>query len=246
MQSPFSEALAADASPPTAPARLSFTKLAQRIDALPDGPISVLDTPAWARRLNVVGTSALIAGLLPVVLIRIFEPQQWMVPLAQGGTAVACVALLPYICRSWFVVARSMLMWKPEQVGQLDHDIEQFRLLDQWLSGFPREQIVQHLRFARAMRARLTEKVGLLGGSLDKLGIIPVVVALGLQLKAVTGDTQLPLWQGVLALLLAITYVIAFMGALMRSRLQLYEMVLAEAVEDKPLATQELEEKRIP
>ncbi|MDQ3510603.1 MAG: hypothetical protein M3414_02740 [Pseudomonadota bacterium] len=211
---------------------MNFAELARRIDALPEGPASALDTPAWARRLNLIATLALIAGLVPVVLIRIVEPQQWMVPLAQLGTAVACLAFLPYFCRSLFVVARSMLRWKPEQVEQLDHDIEQFRKLDQWLSRFPREQIVEHLRFTRATQARLTQKVGLLGGSMDKLGVIPVAVALGLQLQAVTGDTQLPLWQSVLALFLAITYAIAFVGALMRSRLQLYETVLAEAAED--------------
>lgn len=232
-RSPVTEGLLLEASPPSAPARLNFTELARRIDTLPDGPVSVLDTPAWARGLIFIGTLALIAGLVPVVLVRMVEPQQWMVPLAQLGTAVAWLAFLPYFCRSLFVVARSMLRWKPEQVEHLDHDIEQFRKLDQWLSRFPKEQIVEHLRFTRAIQARLTQKVGLLGGSLDKLGVIPVVVALGLQLQAVTGDTQLPLWQSVLALILAITYAIAFVGVLMRSRLQLYEMVLAEAAEDK-------------
>lgn len=234
-QSPVSDGLVSKASSTSAPGRLSFTVLAQRIDGLPDGPISVLDTPVWARRLNVVGISALILGLLPVVLVRIIEPQQWMVTLAQLGTVAALAAFLPYMCRSCFVVARSMLMWKPEQNEQLDHDLGQFLDLDEWLSGFPKGQIVEHLRFTRLVRARMTEKMGLLGGSLDKLGIIPVAVALGLQLKAVFGEPPFPLWQGVLALLLAITYAIAFMGALMRSRLQLYEMVLAEAAEDKPL-----------
>lgn len=73
-------------------------------------------------------------------------------------------------------------------------------------------------------------KIGLLSGGLDKLGVIPVLIALGIQVKALTDWGQTPTWQILIGLFLSISYLVALMGAFMRLRLQLYESVLEEAL----------------
>lgn len=48
----------------------------------------------------------------------------------------------------------------------------------------------------------------------------------------------IPLWQAMLSLFLIITWLVAWVASLMRLRMQLYEMVLAYAMESKVLANE--------
>jgi hypothetical protein len=124
-----------------------------------------------------------------------------------------------------------MWRWRTEQLQQLDHDLEHFHSLTHELAKRPAPLLAEHLRFTQAVHTRLTAKLGFLAGGLDKLGILPILFALGVLLKAYDDLAAIPFWQAVVGLFVVVTYLIAMMGALMRLRLQLYEAVLTEALE---------------
>ena len=210
---------------------LSYAELDRRIRALPDGPAKVLDTPRWLLIPNVVGTLGVVLGLVPSLLILFLEPKTWMAYMAHAGVWMAFIGYAPGFVRTVYVMATSMRRWRDDQVAQLDHDLEQFRSLHTWLRRHPTELVAEHLRFVQMVRARLTAKLGFLAGSLDKLGILPLLVALAIQLNVYADWDKVPQWQAILGLFAGITYLVAFIGSLMRLRLDLYDAVLAEALQ---------------
>jgi len=66
---------------------LSFALLDARIEAMPDGPASILKTPRILYWLNILGSIAIaiVFGLLPFLLVQFLTPQWWMVRMAQVG-----------------------------------------------------------------------------------------------------------------------------------------------------------------
>lgn len=212
------------------PGELSYAELERRIKVLPEGPANVFTTPRPFAIAGVIGNIGIILGLLPSLLATFMTPQMWMVWVAKFGLGTAILGCAPEFFRSLWVVARGTYRWRLDQVAQLDHDLVQFRTLIAWLRRFPTAVLLEHLRFAQRVRTRLSMKIGLLSGGLDKLGVIPVLIALGIQVKALTDWGQTPTWQILIGLFLSISYLVALMGAFMRLRLQLYESVLEEAL----------------
>lgn len=212
---------------------LSFKELEARIRAMLDGPAAVLNTPRWLVIANAFGTLGLILGMAPSLLIRFFEPQMWMVYLARSGVWVAVLLFLPYFVRSIWMFARGMWRWKDEQVEQLDHDLDQFRGLVRWLAGFPQDRLQQHLDFARLVHTRLTAKIGLLSEGAERLGLLPIFASLFIAIRNWEQLLAIPLWQSMLGLFLVVTWLIAWVASLMRLRVQLYELVLSDAVHVK-------------
>lgn len=153
-----------------------------------------------------------------------------MIYLARSGVWVAVLFYLPYFLRSILVFARSIWHWKNEQVEQLDHDMDQFRGLVHWLSAFPQDRLQQHLDFARLVHARLTAKIGLLSGSAERLGLLPILASLFIAIRNWEQLLAIPVWQSMLGLFLVITWLIAWVASLMRLRVQLYELLLSDAV----------------
>lgn len=214
----------------------SFAVLERRIQSMPDGPAAILATPRWQTMLNLIGTMGLIIGILPFLMIKFLTPQLWMVWMASAGTWIAALGYAPYFFRSAWAVSVEFWRWKPKLVEQSDHDLVQFRELRQWLRNFSRAELEDHHRFAVLSQRRLTSKLGILQGGFDKLGILPALLAL-LFLVASSADLsieallEIPYWQSGIALIFAITYLISFIAMLMRLRLQLYETVLADALD---------------
>ncbi|UHQ22820.1 hypothetical protein LVB77_19575 [Lysobacter sp. 5GHs7-4] len=209
----------------------SYAELERRLRALPDGPASVLDTPRPFAIASIIGNFGIILGLLPSLLITFMAPQMWMVTMAKIGLMVAIIGSAPEFIRCLWVIPRSLWRWRNEQVVQLDHDIVQFRKVVVWVSRYPEQTLREYLHFVRRTQARLASKMGLLAGGVDKLGVAPLLIALGIQLKAFLELGQTPYWQLLIGLFLAIAYLIAFVAQLMRLRMQLYEYVLDEALE---------------
>ena len=78
---------------------------------------------------------------------------------------------------------------------------------------------------------RITAKLNFLSGGIERLGILPVLVALAIQARIATDVSDIPSWQLVLGLFAGVTYLIALVGSLMRLRIQLYEMAVTEALQ---------------
>lgn len=209
---------------------LTFAELERRIQAIPDGPIAVLNAPGWMVPLNVAGTLGIVVGLLPSLLVRYMEPQMWMVGMAKTGLWLAAAGYaLPFL-RSVFVLVLDMTQWKQSWVAQMDHDQGQFHLLVEWLSGFPAERLQALHQFALHCQQILDGKLALLVGGIERLGILPVMVSLLLLLRSIGDLADIPIWQTVFALFLPLTWLIGWLAASMRLRMRVYTFLLSETI----------------
>ncbi len=225
---------------------LSFAALDERIRKMPDGPSAVLNTPRWLTPFNVVGTAGLIVAITPFLLIQFVEPKMWMVVMTRIGLGMTLLGYVPGIVRGVFVIFFEFWRWRPKLVAQSDHDLAQFRELRQWLRRFSRGELEDHHHFALLSQQRLTAKLGLVQGGFDKLGILPALLGL-LLLLTNAGDLtieallKVPLWQSFPAFMFATLYFIGMLAVLMRLRLQLYEVVLADALNLEKASKRRLE-----
>ncbi len=207
-----------------------FRALEARIEAMPDGPSAHMRAPKWKRALNVIGLLGLAAGLLPSLLILLFEPHVWMVWLARGGLVAMAVGWIPTVIWDLSAVLRSFRRWGHEQADQLDHDFAEWHRLCEWLAGHPQDFLERHLRWLQVCQIRMTAKLGFLAGGIEKLGILPVLIALAVQARIAASAPDIPKWQLILGLFVGTTYLIALLGSLLRQRMQLYEMAVTEAL----------------
>ena len=217
---------------------LSFASLDARLEAMPDGPASILRTPRIIYWLNILGSIAIVFGLLPFLLVQFLTPQWWMVRMAEAGTWSAGLLYAPGIARGLVVIAREFWHWRIKLVAQSDHDVAQFRALRVWLQTFPRAELEAHRNFAQFSHERLGSKLVLLIGGIERAGILPVLVAAFFLLREVDGLgieslADVPLWQGVLAPFLVVTWWIGVMAVRMRLTHELYAMVLTDALEQR-------------
>lgn len=209
---------------------LTFVSIEARIKALPDGPASILDTPRWAIVLYVIGAAAAVFGLLPSLLVHVWEPRSWMVLMARGGLVVMCSACaFPFMRSIWMLVAQ-MLHFRKSVIQQMDHDRLMFGEIARWLAGYPKSVVADHLRFAQYTQAMLQAKLGFLAGSMEKFGILPAAVAAILALQNWNGAQRIPSWLAVIGLFVLLLWLFGVLAAAVRLRLRAYEALLEEAI----------------
>lgn len=219
-------------------AQLSFAELEARVSAIPDGPSDRLNHPRWIAVAAAVSMAGVAAGLLPLALIQWLDPAMWMVWLARAGMWIAIIGSVPFLARSLWVLALEFVGWKKALVEQSDHDLAAFNELRDWLLTFPADQLDDHLRFAQLASGRISAKLALVVGSVERLGMLPVLVALYFLVRDV-GDLSLQTlgetsaWQAALGLGLVATYAIGVQATRMRLRLEFYALMLASALAAK-------------
>lgn len=102
------------------------------------------------------------------------------------------------------------------------------------LRAFPLEHRRQRETFIRDRRANMHERLGLFTGGMERLGVMPVLLALYLQFKDWRwGDWsalgKITAVQSVLAFLLLFAYALSWHLIRLRVRVQTYEQLLGEA-----------------
>lgn len=215
--------------------RLTYVELDRRISELPEGPVAVLNRPRWQYWTDMVGGIGMIVGLLPSLLVVWYTPATWMLRLAQAGLAVTITGFFPGFARNLWSLCRSIKEGRQGFLVQWDHDYDAHQGLQIWLEGIPLETLARRRRFAAMIRDRMATKIGLLLGDLDRLGVLPLIVSIYLQVKAVLSEgLEIPTWQVILALFVAITYLIGLWSAFLRTRIQLHESILEEALARRP------------
>lgn len=117
----------------------------------------------------------------------------------------------------------------------LDHQMVSYNAIVNTVSRYPQLAIRTHLRYVQVRKSRLIYRAGLFSGGFDKLGVLPLLLAMYLQFKDWTfGNWKAVLdhmhWLGVALLpFLLATYLVSWWAARAKGRLDLYEMLLAEA-----------------
>lgn len=210
--------------------KLTFTCLHAQIEALPEGPVSVLKSPGWIRPWTILGVVGMLLGLLPSLLVQWLEPAWWMVTVGRLGLLVAIVGFAPGFIRDVWVLGREFRHQRRGFVEQFDHDAAHIHTLAVRLSAYPRDVLERQRRFAAMGHARMESRLMMLLGGIERLGLLPLLLSLFVLLRNWQDLLALPFWLTALAVMAAILWVIGWWAAEFRRRLQLYEFVLDEAL----------------
>ncbi|MCC5074670.1 hypothetical protein [Xanthomonas campestris] len=116
----------------------------------------------------------------------------------------------------------------------MEREFHQYQSIVASLRRFPLEQRRRREAFMRDRRTNMHDRLGLFTGGIEKLGFMPVLLALYLQLKDWRiGDwtvlSKITLIQGVLAFTLLFAFAMSWHLIRLRIRVQSYEQLLAEA-----------------
>ncbi len=120
---------------------------------------------------------------------------------------------------------------------ELDNDFEKYIALVRSLRRFPSADRIARLNFIRDRKANMTYRLGLVLGGFDKLGLIPVFIALYFQFKDWRwGDwpelSNASIVPGFFIWMIFATYVLGWFFILLKTRLDTYECLLAESIQD--------------
>jgi hypothetical protein len=199
-----------------------------RIEALPESPS---DTAAFPKKAK-WGLSAAAAGALFGLLCVKLLPSNAMYTFVLAYIGVAAeitgvvIAAISQIPKRWPTFANE----RRDFVGQLDFDLPHHLALVEWLRTFPLDQRETLSEFISYRYERMTEKLPILTGSIEKLGALPIVIALYLQFKDMHWPPH-PSWVEIfLIVVLILGYWLSVMHIGIRLRLQLYETLLRKAL----------------
>ncbi|WP_232522627.1 hypothetical protein [Stenotrophomonas acidaminiphila] len=133
----------------------------------------------WERWSLIVG----LAGAGLAMLLGSALSGKAGVAVTQLGLAVELLGLGTSMClrirREW----RQFRDARREHAREIEEGYTQYQQLVQQLRAFPLEQRRRRLRYIRDRRTTMHERLGLFTGGMERLGILPLLVALYLQFK---------------------------------------------------------------
>jgi hypothetical protein len=211
---------------------LTFALLDKRIEELPVGPVKQ-QVPPLIRLATLIGFVGCFLAFLPSLMVNWLEPQQWMVNVARQGFVLTLVGFAPGFLHNVWLLVRELRNHRHSFLAQFDHDVEEFKRLAEWLSIYPRDVLETNLRYARMGRERLHARIALLLGGVERLGLLPTVVALWGFMSKWEEVLSLPYWLIGLGLFAPLLWLIGSAGAEFGRRLDLYAFVLEEGLRRK-------------
>jgi hypothetical protein len=220
---------AGDASGPD----FSFAEFNRRIDQLPDfedqnKPTSCLAKHAWW----VAGVSFLIGTAFTRLPL---PPKVQLI-----GAAAALLVEVSFIgIQVWFTARHDIpgiVSPKREFACKLDFDLEHHYELLGWLEQMPTAVLTRYRDFTKYRRARMEQKLPLLIGNVQMLGVLPLVVAIFLQVRDFHKNHHIGLIEGLASLVLAFFYFLCWSMAVVKQRLDAMDMLLEEAMRLKTIA----------
>ncbi|WP_158883742.1 hypothetical protein [Rhodanobacter sp. L36] len=207
---------------------LTFAALEAKINAMQQHPYASTDMPKRARWGLAIG---FIAAVLCLLAGKFLPASHLSTAIIAGtclvvelvGLAIGLAAQLP---RSWptFVSERR------EAAEELDFDLPHHQDLIRWLQGHPRERLEKLSDYASYRLERSRERLPMLTGGIEKLGALPVFIALFIQFKDAQWPPH-PSWlEIVLVFALVLSYWMSLLQINVRFRLQSYDMLLKKAL----------------
>ncbi|WP_447896842.1 hypothetical protein [Stenotrophomonas acidaminiphila] len=184
----------------------------------------------WERWSLIVG----LAGAGLAMLLGSALSGKAGVAVTQLGLAVELLGLGTSMClrirREW----RQFRDARREHAREIEEGYTQYQQLVQQLRAFPLEQRRRRLRYIRDRRTTMHERLGLFTGGMERLGILPLLVALYLQFKDWrwgnwNAFANITLVQGAFAFWILVAYALSWYLVHLRARVQAYELLLAEA-----------------
>lgn len=215
------------------PSCLTYKALNERIDRIPEHPFAVIGLTTREKRSY---ATALLAIALCFLSAKVLPDDQWYTVAITGFFfLVEMVAIIVALIPKWPPRFPGFRSDRNEYVEQLDHDFKHHLELIAWIAQFPREQIAQLADYAELRQERSRERQPLLVGGVEKLGILPVLIAAATQFKGMHWPPELT-WPEILLYLFATwLYWLCLISIATRHRGRVLEVALKRAlvVKDK-------------
>ncbi|RAN82006.1 hypothetical protein B5P43_09990 [Bacillus sp. SRB_336] len=208
--------------------KLTFTALDAKIEAMPEHPSASTVMPKKARRCFTIGFIAAAAGLIAAKIMPSDHLSTVIITLAcliteVIGLGLGAASMLP---RTWPTFTSE----RREAAEELDFDLPYHQELIYWLQSYPRDQLETLSAYIGYRQERMRERLPMLTGGIEKLGALPILIALYIQFK----DAHWPPHPSWLEIFLIFALVLGYWTSLLqinvRFRLQTYDMLLKKAL----------------
>lgn len=211
-------------------AALTFAALNARIDALPDHESPAIAPTKREKWGFILGFGAGFIGLaagkfFPNSMITVY----FTATMLLFEIAALAIALAPR--RPWRIPG--FASERRDFAAQLDFDQGHHEDLVRWLATFPRDRLQAMAEYAEHRHERLAGKYPLLAGGLEKLGALPVLVALYLQFKDLHWPPHPTWFELILGGALIFLYWSSLLLASLRFRVQLFGNLLRRALDTR-------------
>ncbi|KRD31902.1 hypothetical protein ASE35_13080 [Lysobacter sp. Root916] len=235
METEGTELNAATASRPTHPSPLTFAWLYQRVQGYliesQRGTPTKLERRSFWFGIGMAGIGLGAAAL-----------QHWIQPVVAFWIALVCVVaeVVGLAVSVVLTLKRELPQFsRPRETHAAEMDLE----FDIWqgavadLKRFPTPEREARLRFATALRNSMNDRMGLLFGGIQRLGIFPVLVALYLQFRDWkwgdwAGAFDVNLVAGFFILLMLLLYAGGWLLVGLRIRLDTYVNLLEDSLQE--------------
>jgi len=184
----------------------------------------------WERWSLIIGTAGAGLGML---LGSVLSGKAGVIG-ALSGLVMEVLGLGTAMFLQIFRDRHQFLEARRQHAQEIEEGYTQYQQLVQQVRAFPLEQRRLRLRYIRDRRATMHERLGLFTGGMERLGVLPLLVALYLQFKDWRwGDwntfANITFVQGALAFWILVAYALSWYLIHLRARVQAYELLLAEA-----------------
>ncbi len=206
---------------------LSFTELERRVaEYCP--PEAIISKNKSDRIAFWVGLSG---GLIAFTAKYFFPPSYATWVLLLGGL-IEIVALGVFFISTVKQEIPGFKNAKLNLANDLEYDYDHYKKLISWLRTTPLDDVRKRLRYIQTRRETMHQRFGLLVGGMERLGLLPILVALYFQFKDFHFPVSFDLLNTILAILLVAFYLVSWWLAGLKLRLDLYAQILGDALDD--------------
>jgi hypothetical protein len=196
-----------------------FEEMERRLAALePKGP--EISRDRWVLVVMFIGMAMTVPSMLGIKL-------PW---LTLVGMVVELGALAMFTVRQMKDVVPDFIDAKRKFAVDLDTHFLEYGAIRSWLSKVDQQSRKRRLTYVEARLDSMSQRYPLLFGSVDKLGLLPVLVGLFFQAQAIK---SVSFYSGILAIMVVFLYLLALWMSRFRLQLQSYARLL-RSVEPDP------------
>ncbi|TBR36448.1 MULTISPECIES: hypothetical protein [Dyella] len=207
---------------------LTFALLNERIEGLPEHPsVSTKTSRREILAYVIGGVSAVLAiGLLNWPIFG----KRWSI----GISAVLVVIEIVSLGIALFPIVRrprlpSFSAERRDLADQMDFDRIHHEALISWLCSYPSETLSTLASYARGRHERMKDRMPIMLGAIEKLGVLPLVGALLIQVKSYVHEAKYGWLDLLVVAALFIGYWMALALVFQRIRLEQMAIYLADA-----------------